>query len=121
MNSTLELNQLLIPRHLHINVKLDEVYSQCSQSNTDKDSYNHTTKMEQIIEHLVDVTERMDAKTDTNKGKMDANLKEIRACQEHLIQEIRANQKLLKEEMVAKLYSDHEQMMARMNAQIKKM
>jgi DnaJ-domain-containing protein 1 len=70
--------------------------------------------MEQMMERMVAATGRVGAKSG-------ANLKEIRAGQEHLKEEIRASQELLKKEMMAKLDSHHKGLMARMATQLEKM
>jgi hypothetical protein len=53
---------------------------------------------------------RQEAMIQNNKEKTDANLKKIRAGQEHL-----------KEEMMAKLDAHHERIVARMDSQLEKM
>jgi hypothetical protein len=61
--------------------------------------------MEQMMEHLVVATEKLDAKTDANQEKTDANLKEMKAGQKHL-----------KEEMLAKSDAHHKRMITRMGS-----
>jgi hypothetical protein len=59
--------------------------------------------MEQMTKCLVATIEKTDAKTDAYQVKMDADLKEMKADQEHLKETVTASQELLKEEMLAKI------------------
>jgi hypothetical protein len=70
--------------------------------------------MEQMVEYLVAAIEKMD-------GKIDTNLKEMNAGQEHLKEEMRTSQELLKEEMLAKMETNQERMDAKIDAHHKRM
>jgi recombination DNA repair RAD52 pathway protein len=78
----------------------------------------HPVNMEQLMEHLVTVIEKMDAERDSNQAKMDTNVREMKeemmARLEALIQN---NQEL----MMARLDSNHKRIMARMDSQVEKM
>jgi hypothetical protein len=54
-------------------------------------------------------------------AKMDVNLKEIKACQEHPKEEIRVGLELQKEKMLVKLDVHHERMMVKVDFQLEKM